>query len=341
MNILVALSGGVDSALTAYFLKQQGHNVIGCYMKLYDDEKKHQQNIEMIDKIASFINIKYHILDLTKEFSEIVVNSFFKAYQDGITPNPCVCCNKNIKFGALVEFAKKLGVDKLATGHYAQIKDGLLYEADDSSKDQSYFLSQINPEILDFIMFPLGDKYKYSIKNKAFSIKELESFSTQKESNEICFVEKNYIDILSKYISTNQEGNVLNTKGETVGKHQGYMHYTIGKRKGFTMYKAHDPHYVISINPKLNEIVVGSKDDLKSKVFHITSLNFFKTDLQKIFNAEVKIRYRSPKLTCTVEVDEDKFGATVHLNDYASAITKGQIAAFYSSKYLIASGIIS
>ncbi|MFV0481739.1 MAG: tRNA 2-thiouridine(34) synthase MnmA [Campylobacteraceae bacterium] len=338
-NILVAMSGGVDSTTTAYRLKEAGHNVVGCYMKLHNAEKKHENNIRMVKKAADFLGIEYHVLDLSKEFDEIVYKPFIKAYEDGITPNPCIHCNRNIKFGALVDFAKSIGMEKLATGHYVQIKDGLLFEASDKTKDQSYFLSQVHPEVLDFMLFPLGDKYKKDIKEFALNIEELEEFSTQRESSEICFVEKSYVDILKDYVDVNKEGNVLNKQGEIVGKHQGYMHYTIGKRRGFEVKGAHDPHYVVSINPVKNEIVVGDKEDLESKEFRVTSLNMFIKDKTE-FNASVKIRYRSPKYPCHVVVDADKKGATVYLETSASAIAAGQIAAFYDGEYVIASGII-
>lgn len=338
-NILVAMSGGVDSTLSAYFLKNAGHEISGCYMKLHNDEKKHAENIKMVQKAADFLKIKFHILDLSKEFEKEVFTPFIKAYEKGITPNPCVYCNRNIKFGALIDFAKELKVDKVATGHYVQIKNGLLHEAKDKDKDQSYFLSQVKKEVLDMMVFPLGEMYKKEIKEFALNIPELRDFSTKKESSEICFVEKSYIDVLKNYIDVEKEGNVLNAKGEIVGKHKGYMHYTIGKRKGFEVFGAHDPHYVISLNPIKNEIIVGSKKELEKKEFHITSLNFLKK-VENEFDSFVKIRYRSPKATCKVFIDKDGKNAKVVLNENASAVTSGQIAAFYDGEYLIGSGVI-
>lgn len=341
-NILVAISGGVDSTLSAYMLKNEGHKVTGCYMKLHNDDKKHDNNIRMVQKAANFLGIEYHVIDLSKEFKKIVYMPFIDAYKEGITPNPCVNCNRNIKFGALIDFAKERGYDKVATGHYVQIKDGMLFEALDKTKDQSYFLSQIDPSVLDMMIFPLGSKYKKDIKEFALSIPELTEFSTQKESSEICFVEKSYVDILKKHMSVDKKGDVLNTKGEVVGTHQGYMHYTIGKRRGFEVHGAHDPHYVVSINPLKNEIVVGDKDELLKEEFFVSSLNLFKK-LPDEFSATVKIRYRSEKLHCNVKKvykDSKVVGAQVVLDKNASAITSGQISAFYDGEYLLGSGII-
>ncbi|MDR1615003.1 MAG: tRNA 2-thiouridine(34) synthase MnmA [Campylobacteraceae bacterium] len=338
-NILVAMSGGVDSTTTAYLLKQAGNHVEGCYLRLHCDEKKHQRNIGMVKRAAEFLGIKYHVLDLSEKFDEIVYNPFVKAYEEGITPNPCVLCNKYIKFGALLDFAKSIGMEKLATGHYVRIKDGLIHEASDKSKDQSYFLAQVSPDVLPFMVFPLGEKYKKDIKAFALGIPELEDFSTQKESSEICFVQNTYIEVLKEHMNVQREGEVLNTKGEVIGTHQGYMHYTIGKRRGFEIRGAHEPHYVISIIPSKNQIVVGSKEELDVKEFRVKSLNMFvnKNELE----AAVKIRYRSPKLKCKILIDADKKGAHVIMSESASAIAAGQLATFYEGEYVVGSGIIA
>ncbi|MDR1976700.1 MAG: tRNA 2-thiouridine(34) synthase MnmA [Campylobacteraceae bacterium] len=338
-RILAAMSGGVDSTTTAYTLKKEGHDVEGCYLRLHKDEKKHQKNIAMVKRAAEFLGIKYHVLDLSDEFKEIVYDPFVEAYKEGITPNPCVLCNRFVKFGALLNFAKKLGCERLATGHYVQIRDGLIHEAADKSKDQSYFLAQVEPEALQYLTFPLGEKYKKDIKAFALSIPELEDFSTQKESSEICFVQNTYIEVLQEHMSVTREGEVLNTKGEVIGTHQGYMHYTIGKRRGFEIKGAHDPHYVISINPALNQITVGSKEELDKKEFSVGSLNMFTNERE--FEAGVKIRYRSPKLPCKVIVNEDAKSARVIMEDSASAIAAGQLAVFYRGEFVVGSGIIA
>jgi len=336
MKILVAMSGGVDSTVTAYKLQEQGHEIEGVYMKLHADTLAHEENIRQVKKVADFLGIKYHVLDLQAKFNDFVYNPFVSTYKNGLTPNPCVLCNRNIKLGALLDFAKELGMDKLATGHYIQIRDGLLTEAVDDTKDQSYFLANVKKESLAFVIFPLGGMLKSDVKKFASTIKVLEEFSTQKESSEICFVPDTYTEILKQHMDIDKPGKVLNTKGEVVGEHKGYMHYTIGKRKGFTVRGAHDPHFVVSINAKDNEIVVGLKEDLNVKSFSIKDINMFVDDLD--FECSVKIRYRSPKTQCRVHVNGTK--ATVELYEIVQGLAAGQMAVFYRDDQVIGGGWI-
>jgi len=336
MKILVAMSGGVDSTVTAYKLQKEGHEIEGVYMKLHADTLAHEENIRKVKKVADFLGIKYHVLDLQAKFNDFVYNPFVSTYKNGLTPNPCVLCNRNIKLGALLDFAKELGMDKLATGHYIQIRDGLLTEAVDDSKDQSYFLANVKKESLAFVIFPLGGMLKSDVKKFASTIKVLEEFSTQKESSEICFVPDTYTKILEQHMDIDMPGNVLNTKGEVVGEHKGYMHYTIGKRKGFTVRGAHDPHFVVSINAKDNEIVVGLKEDLNVKSFSIKDINMFVDDLD--FECSVKIRYRSPKTPCSVHVDGTN--ATVELYEIVQGLAAGQMAVIYRDDQVIGGGWI-
>lgn len=336
LRILVALSGGVDSTITALRLKNEGHEIIGCYMILHQKPLYHEENIKKVKLVANYLDISYEILDLSSDFNEQVYKPFINIYKSGKTPNPCVICNREIKFGKLIEFAKSLNCDKIATGHYARIKDNFIYEAVDKSKDQSYFLSNIKKQNLNFIIFALGDSYKEDVKKQASEIEILQNFATQKESSEICFVENTYIDILKDYANVNQKGEVLNTKGEIIGSHEGYMHYTVGKRKGFRVDGAHDRHFVISTNPIKNQIVVGSKEELRIKEFVVHDINMFLDE--KKFTAEVKIRYRSPKVACEVEIFENR--AKVVLKDFVYALASGQMAVFYHDEKLIGGGWI-
>jgi tRNA-specific 2-thiouridylase len=330
------MSGGVDSTVSAYRLKEEGHEIQGVYMKLHNDDDYHAENIRKVKKVAEYLGIDYHILDLREKFNEYVYNPFIKNYEIGLTPNPCVMCNRFVKFGALVDFAKSLGMDKLATGHYVRLEDGFITEATDMSKDQSYFLSNVAKENLEFVIFPLGQMYKEDIKKFAAGIDVLKEFSSQKESSEICFVPQTYVEVLQKHMDIDKPGNVLNTKGEVVGKHRGYMHYTIGKRKGFEVRGAHEPHYVIKIKPKENEIVVGLKDELDINSFEIKDINMFID--KKEFECSVKIRYRSAKTPCRVKVEGSC--ARVELKEPVQGLAAGQMAVFYDGQKVIGGGWI-
>ncbi len=335
-KILVAMSGGVDSTVTAYKLKEAGHEIEGVYMRLHTDEKSHKENIKKVKRVAEFLGIKYHVLDIKERFDEFVYMPFIEQYKQGLTPNPCALCNRNIKFGALIEFTKELGMDKLATGHYVQVVDGFIKEAVDKTKDQSYFLANIKKKNLNMVDFPLGKMYKSDVKEFASKIDILKDFATQKESSEICFVDTTYIDVLKKYMDVDKPGNVVNTKGEVVGKHKGYMHYTIGKRKGFSVHGALTPHYVSEIKPQTNEIVVGDKENLCVKEFFVKDLNMFEN--LNDFECGVKIRYRSPKSKCSVHIEGGK--AKVMMDYKVEGLAAGQMAVFYKDDIVIGCGFI-
>ncbi|EAI5622591.1 tRNA 2-thiouridine(34) synthase MnmA [Campylobacter upsaliensis] len=338
MKILVAMSGGVDSTVTAYKLKQAGHEVIGCYMKLHGKSGYHEENIAKVEKVAKFLQIPYHILDLQEDFKAKVYMPFINTYKEGKTPNPCALCNRFIKLGKLLEFAKSLGCEKLATGHYARLENGCIKVAVDESKDQSYFLANANKEALQYLIFPLGEMKKEDVKKFASTIEVLKSFATQKESSEICFVENTYVDVLEQFMDTKIKGEVLDSSGKVVGEHNGYMHYTIGKRRGFEVRGAHEPHFVLKINPKENQIVVGTKEELKTKEFKLENINLFID--KKAFNCEVKIRYRSKSVPCEVLVDEN-LNAQISLKEPVYGLASGQMAVFYEEDRVIASGFIS
>lgn len=355
MKILVAMSGGVDSTVTAYTLLQQGHEVEGCYMKLHGKPNYHEANIAKVEKAAQFLGIKHHILDLQDDFKERVYMPFVASYKAGKTPNPCAWCNRFIKLGKLLEFAKSLNCEKLATGHYARVENGLLKTAFDETKDQSYFLASADKSALSYLIFPLGEKKKEAVKAFAASIKELESFATQKESAEICFVENTYIEVLQQFMPTNVKGSVLDSNGKIIGKHDGYMHYTIGKRRGFEVRGAHEPHFVLKIKPQSNEIVVGLKDELKVSEFELEKINLLvdKTFLREnkllqnslnaenfSFKCEVKIRYRSKSTACVVQVLPN-LSAKITLLEPVYGVASGQMAVFYDKDTVLASGFIS
>ena len=336
-KVLVAMSGGVDSTVVAYLLQKEGYEIEGVYMKLHDNPLYHDNNIQKVKKVSDFLNISYHILDLSERFNEAVFMPFVETYKGGLTPNPCVLCNRNIKLGALLDFTKEKGFDTLATGHYAKIEDGFITEAKDASKDQSYFLSNVKQAALNSVIFPLGDMYKTEVKEIASGIEVLKSFAEQKESSEICFVEDTYLDVLKEHTDINLPGDVVDKEGNIIGKHRGYMHYTIGKRKGFTLKVAHVPHYVLDINAEKNQIIVGTKEELNVMKFRVQELNMFID--KKIFDASVKIRYRSPKVACSVLIEDDV--AIITLEEHVQGLAPGQAAVFYHDTHVIGSGWIT
>lgn len=337
MKIMMAMSGGIDSSYSAKLFKDAGHEVIGCYMLLHNKPGYHEENIRKVKEVGKYLGIQTEILDLQDKFKQEVYDPFIQIYKDGKTPNPCALCNKQIKLGSLLEYAQSLGCDKLATGHYVRIEDGLLKVAKDLSKDQSYFLANVDPKALEYMLFPLGEKLKQDVKESASKIEVLAKIAAGKESSEICFVDKTYIDILNNSFDTNMPGIVKDKFGNAIGTHKGYMHYTIGKRSGFRIDGAHDPHYVVKIDPKNNEIIVGSKDDLYQSEFTTQNFNAFVN--LKEFKAGIKIRYRSPKIDGVVKVNEN--GAIVKLDTPASGIASGQLAVFYDEKdRVLGSGFI-
>jgi len=335
-KILVGMSGGVDSTVTAILLQKEGYEVEGVYMKLHDKAGYHEENFTKVERVADYLGIKVHFHDLSESFKENVYDYFVEGYKEGLTPNPCVMCNRTIKFGKMIDFADDLGIEFVATGHYIHCDGKFIYMAEDANKDQSYFLCEVKKEVLPRLIFPLGSWIKPDVKAFASKIEVLKDFATQRESSEICFVEKTYDEVLAKHMNIDMEGETLNAKGEVIGTHKGYMHYTIGKRRGFFVNGAHEPHFVLEIKPKTNQIVVGKKEELSEDSFEVKQLNLFEP--LEDFRCTVKVRYRTKAISCHVKIVGDR--ASVILDEPVFGLAKGQISAFYNGKRLLGGGVI-
>ena len=335
MRILVGISGGVDSAVTTYLLKKQGFEVIGLYMKMHKGVN-HKENLSKIDKLSKLIGFKYYIEDVEDEFRKKVYDYFVESYKEGATPNPCAMCNTHIKFGIFMQFLEKYSCQKAATGHYVRCDGKFLYEAKDKSKDQSYFLFGIKKEVLPKILFPLGEYSKEEIKEIAKEI-GLEEFASQKESQDICFIETTYIDVLKNHFNPEIPGRVVDKRGKKIGTHKGYAFYTIGQRKGFRLFKSHKPQYVLGIDAKKNILIVGDKEELERKQVFLKGVNLFIDG--KVFECEAKVRYKAPKLPAVVKM-ESKSKAVVNFKQKPIGVAKGQACVFYDGEKLLGGGWI-
>lgn len=332
VKIVVGISGGVDSSVSAYLLKNEGHDVLGITMKLFDSDSTNEM-IEKAKKVCEEIGIKHIVLDLSNEFKEIVIKNFIENYKNGKTPNPCVLCNKYFKFGLLYEKAKELGYDYIATGHYVDIDNNKL-KVCDNNKDQSYFLYGINKEILDKIIFPLK---KFKNKDEIREIARINnlSVSENKDSQEICFIPNDdYISYLEHFLKPSC-GNIIDLNGNILGKHNGLYKYTIGQRKGLGI-ASKWPLYVCDIDVLNNQIIVCKNDELYKDKLIANNVNLLVSELPTLCMA--KIRSRGVMAECEVEYIDDKLFIT--FKEKQRAITKGQSVVLYNDNICLGGGII-
>ncbi len=338
------MSGGVDSSVAALLLREQGYELVGLTMRLWDGGSRCCSSEDALDakRVAAQLGIPHYTVNLKDEFAREVVDYLVSEYLMGRTPNPCVVCNKTIKFRALLEKARELGACFLATGHYARVsfEEGrwVLRKGKDQDKDQSYFLAMLTQESLAGVKFPLGEETKEDVRRTAEESNL--KVAHKEESQEVCFIpDGNCGEFVSKRAGVElKRGPVLTITGERVGTHQGLPHFTIGQRKGFGIALGR-PQYVIGMNREMNTITVGDEADLWTRKFLAFSPNWlmapsFETELQ----AMAKIRHRHDPSEARIVPEGDK--VRVEFTSPQRAITAGQLAVFYEGDVVLGSAWI-
>ena len=338
-KVVVAMSGGVDSSVVAALMKDEGYDVTGITLKLYDDAKQSKegrqccagQDILDAKRVSENININHKILFYQKKFKSEVINSFIDSYVAGETPIPCVQCNQTVKFRDLFKYAKDLNADALITGHYvSRIQSNghaNMYRAKDQSRDQSYFLFSTTQEQLDFLRFPLGEIDKSETRLIAEKLKL--SVAQKPDSQDICFVPNgDYASVIKKFRPESfKQGKILDMRGNQIGEHEGIINYTIGQRKGIKI-ASNNPLYVINIDAGNNTIIVGDKEYLEVKEIKLRELNILGS--KKEFDSIVNIKVRSTGRLLKAKINLLENSANVEILDKETGISPGQACVFYS-----------
>lgn len=341
----MAMSGGFDSSFAAYLLKEKGYNVVGVTFELLG---KHAPLIESLycshsnhavaraQGVARYLSIPHYVLDLSQEFETHVIHPFIDEYKSGNTPNPCILCNRSVKFSSFAKKAFSMGADKLATGHYAIIEeidgDYCLKKGADGYKDQSYFLYSVDKSILKNTLFPLGPYTKKDLRERARNLSW--NIHMIEESQDICFIPDNdYGDFLSRHIAP-RAGPIYHTDGTFLGNHRGLYFYTIGQRKGINIPYG-TPLYVVDIIPDENLIIVGGKEELLCTSLTASKVNMFS---HASLNVSGKVRYRQKAEACTYEMEGDSL--RVQFATPISSVTPGQSVVLYHGDRVIGGGII-
>ncbi|MBQ3968910.1 MAG: tRNA 2-thiouridine(34) synthase MnmA [Clostridia bacterium] len=350
---LIAMSGGVDSSVAAFLTKEKGFECMGVTMKLFhNDDVDVRENtccslddVEDARSVAHKLSMPYFVFNFSDRFKEDVIDKFVDAYENGRTPNPCIDCNRCLKFDKLFSRAKELGYDYVVTGHYARIdynsENGryLLKKAVDENKDQSYVLYSMTQEQLSHVMFPLGEISK----PQARKIAEENGFvnARKHDSQDICFVVNGkYSDFIENYTGkTFPEGDFVDKNGNLLGRHKGIIRYTVGQRKGLGLALPH-PMYVIEIDTENNRVVLGENEDLYSSRVMAKSVNLISVaDLYTPMRVKAKVRYRQAEQWATaVQIDEDTL--KVEFDEPQRAITKGQSVVLYDGDVVVGGGTI-
>ena len=338
-KIVVAMSGGVDSSVVAALMKQEGYDVTGITLKLYDDIKQSKggrqccagQDIMDAKRVSEKININHEILYYQKKFKSEVIDSFIDSYTAGETPIPCVQCNQTVKFRDLFKYAKDLKADALITGHYVSRvqKNGRasMYRAKDYNRDQSYFLFSTTQEQLDYLRFPLGEIDKSETRSIAKKLNL--NVADKPDSQDICFVPNgDYSSVIKKFRPESfKRGKIVDLKGNQIGEHDGIINYTIGQRKGIKI-SSDKPLYVVNINAENNTVIVGRKENLEIKEIQLRELNILAD--KKEFSEIINIKVRSTGRLLKAKINLFSEYAKVEILDKETGISPGQACVFYS-----------
>ena len=338
-RVVVAMSGGVDSSVVAGLMKEEGYNVTGITLKLYDDVKKSKegrqccagQDILDAKRVCEQLNIEHKILFYQKKFKSEVIDSFIDSYVAGETPIPCVQCNQTVKFRDLFKYAKDLKADALVTGHYVvRLKNNgtaSMYRAKDLNRDQSYFLFSTLQEQLDYLRFPLGEIEKEETRSIASKLKL--NVAEKPDSQDICFVPNgDYSSVIKKFRPESfKEGDIVDLKGNKLGKHEGIINYTIGQRRGIKV-SSSEPLYVVDINTKNNMITIGPKDSLVVRKILLRDLNIL--GKEKDFTDLIYIKVRSTGNLLKSKISIKRNFASVEILEKETGISPGQACVFYS-----------
>ncbi len=338
MRIAVALSGGVDSSTAAYLLKEAGHDVFGIFLLLAQPAP--EEEIQRLKRICAHLSISLEVVDLRQQFAASVIEYFRRAYLKGKTPNPCVVCNRKIKFGLMLEAARARGAEKLATGHYVRLfreeKSGCFYirKGRDLRKDQSYFLCLLDQNQLRDLTFPLGEYTKDEVIKIA---RQVGYFGlTSAESQEVCFIRGDYRELFPPDLAS--PGPIVTTDGRVVGRHRGLFNYTVGQRRGLGL-RLGEPYYVIYLDVENNRLIVGPKAELYRHFFWVRRPHFVCPDQVSLpLRVRVRIRYRHTEALAWVERDGSDL--KVVFDTPQRAVTPGQFAVFYRDDIVLGGGEI-